>query len=401
MYELELGGQLGSITFDQVGNNRYVLIPTKASTIFFKEIGVKYTDIAANALGLYTLGSIGRNGEGVFMSIDTPKHLLTSRKDGCLWKSKGHVRNSVTKIELCPIEYQGQQCPDEFYGSCLESIFDVGNGVRDLFGTEESKALMQQLLDKIWLGLGNSLFELASHGDHPFIEESDDNAYYKVDQKEWEDYKDQEAACTGWYTRIDYLKDVEGRDNLNVQISPDEVNGADFIGDPEDVFRRLTAVAKGPFATVIKSRSYRGLSPIILVSDGIYSAYENKLMNKFPCIPDMYQFYLKGMTDDKVLMPGILKWGGYWIVRDDSQELFDSITGAITHRALLTVPGNFGLITDVQNLNQYDGMGLRLVQKLDPPDNGMVYMDTTFKMATGILNVNYMANASLILTPEI
>lgn len=401
MYELDLGGELGAITFDQIGNNRYVTIPTRASTIFFKELGIKYTDIAANALGLYTIGSVGRAQEAIFASLDTPKHLLKPRENGCAWRSKGNIRSSITKVEMCPVEYQGQQCPDEFYASCLESIFEVGNGVKDLFGSPEAKAIMMELLDKIYLGLGNSLYELATFGDHPFIDESDAEGYFNVEAKEWVDYKDQQSACTGWYSRIDYLKDIDGRENFNIQISEDEVNEAEFIGDPEDLFKRITSVAKGPFATVLKSRSYRGYAPIILVSSGIYDAYETKLLNKFPSIPDIYQLYVNGMTNDKTLIPGVLRWGGYWVVRDDSQETFDNITGAITHRVVLTVPGNFGIVTDVKDLRQYDGMGLRLVQKLDPPDNGIVYMDTTFKMATAILNTNFMANASLILTPEI
>lgn len=398
MFELDLGDGLGIIELESGPHSRYIRIPTSAANYFFKDIAIRYPDIAKNELGLYSHASIGRDGSATFQSLEEPKHILQPRNNACIWKDKGRVTNKSQKIKPDPVEYNGSECPDAFYGSCFESIFGVGNGVRDLFGTPESKAMMQELIEKINLGLGNSLFELASFGDHDLIDDATTNGWFTPDINEWDDYVDQQKATTGWYTRIDYLKDVDGLENFNVQIAVGETDGSQFVGDPEDLFRRLAMQAKGKLAIIVKQKKFRGYAPIILVTDGIYNAYEEKLINKFPAIPESYQFYLNGQTRD--LMPGVLKWNGYWIVRDDAQTIFDDITGTITHRAVLTVPGNFGLVTDIPDLDQFDGIGLQITQHLDAPWKGKVFFDTTFKVATAILNTDLMINASLTLTPE-
>lgn len=399
MNEIEISGDFGTVIFESAGKSNYVSINTEASLSFFESISVRYADISANALGLYSFANVGRDGEARWASLDVPKHILSSRKSCMVWKDKGRIKMNVDRVQTCPVEHVNSLCPDAFYGGCLEKIFDVGNKVRDIMGTEEGRAIMMQLIDNIYLSLGNSYHELIEFGQHQIIDIADEEGFYAVDEEEWADYVDQQEACGGIITMVDWLKDVDGRENYNVEIYEDDIDGEEYTGDPVDLFRRLVKSAKGVFAQIIKAKNFKGKAPLILVTDGIFESYENTLLTKFGTIPDMYYYYLNGFNGDKTLMPGILKWGGFNIVRRDSWAHFDSLTGATTHRAILATPGVWGIAHDTKTIDEYSGLGLQITQKLDAPYRGKVFMDTTFKVGTTIVNPDFMSNASLIKLP--
>ena len=92
-------------------------------------------------------------------------------------------------------------------------------------------------------------------------------------------------------------------------------------------------------------------------------------------------------------MPDVLNFKGIPVVVWDASTAFDEIVGTSYHRVALVAPGNFGRATDVRNLRQYDGMGLIMVQKLDPPDNGKIYMDTTLRWGAALADKDYTVYA--------
>ncbi len=397
----ELVGDFGVIQFSQVGNTRYITIPTETAIRLFNTFAVLYPNILANAMGIYTIGEVDREGMVRYASLGVPKHILTARKNGCVWDPKGRMPMTLTENSLCPVEFMGEECPDAFWGGCLERIFGTGNAVRDFFSTAESRAIIQEILNNIYIGLGNSFYELADFGQHPLIADSTENNWFTVDQKEWNDYVDQQEACGGFVTQMDYLKNTEGLDNMNVPIYTNEIDGAEFIGDAEDLFKRLLSAAGvgTEFSTIINARGVGMAAPIIQVSQSIFQKYEDELLTKFAAIPEMYYYYLTGVDGARQLQPGVLRYKGAWVYCNYGWGLFDRITGTISHRAVVSAPGVFGLSSDVRNLRQFSGLGLRVVQHLDAPWMGKVYMDTTFKMGTAILNTQMLAMASVTLSP--
>ena len=64
---------------------------------------------------------------------------------------------------------------------------------------------MMKILKQVYIGLGNSFFELAWWGQHPLIDSAETNGWYAVSRRR-EDYLDQQQACAGWMTMIDDLK---------------------------------------------------------------------------------------------------------------------------------------------------------------------------------------------------
>ena len=60
-----------------------------------------------------------------------------------------------------------------------------------------------KILKQVYIGLGNSFFELAWWGQHPLIDSAETNGWYAVSRSE-EDYLTKQACR--WMTMIDDLK---------------------------------------------------------------------------------------------------------------------------------------------------------------------------------------------------
>lgn len=397
MYKLQ--GEFGEILFDSSNQSRYITIPTGTAIKLFNKVALVAPDLVANELGLFTVGSIGRNKEVVFTSINAPKHILGKRRDGCTWSPKGKITNDIEKTTLCPVEYQGENCPDAFWDSCFETVFGTGNDVKDMFATAEGRALQQEIIRKIYLGLGNSFYELAMWGNHPLIDEADSNGWYTAPEDEWADYTDQQEACTGIMTLVDELK-ATGLPNYNVPIHLSDVDGDRYVGDAFALLDRVINTSSSLMSQALRQGVLNGRAPILQVTKGIFDRLTEQLMIKFSQIPDMYFYFMMGTNQDRTMLPGILRYKGYIIYCNDAWAMFDELTGTITHRVMLSTPGIFGIVADVPDLKQFSGMGLRITQHLDAPYNGKIFMDTTFKMATAILSKSLVNNASLTLTPQ-
>lgn len=405
---LTFTGEFGSMAFEQVGNTRYMTLPTETAVRIFKSIAVKYPDIAGNEMGLYSFASIGRAREAKFMSLGTPSHLLKKGSAGCTWNPKtGKMTSEITKITLCPVEYQGEECPDAFWGDCLETILGVGNEVNDIFATAEGRQMMAMMMEQLYLGIGNSFYELAWFGQHPIIDLADAGSWYTVTESEWADYKSQQEACVGFMTMIDHYKDIEGLPNFNIPIYESDVNGAKYVGDAIALINRLTGGGSGKFAQMLRQKASYGQNPIIQVTNGVFDRLREQLTSAFGQIPAAYNFYITGRQavqncpngDCMVLAPNALMYNGYIIYNNYALGMFDDITGVISHRAILSAAGVFGLAYDVPSLEQFNGMGMQVVQYKDAPYLGKTYMNTRFEIGTAILNTEFITSASLLLSP--
>lgn len=394
---LLLEGDFGNIAFENVGSNRYVRIATETALQLFQKMTVKQPDLVLDELGVWSFGSVGREGKARFFSIRTPKHLLRKRPNaGCRWDPKGKTVSEVTTLDLCPIEYQGEQCPDAFYGECLERILGVGNQVRDMYATPEGRAIIAELLRRIYIGLGNSLYNIAWWGDHPLVNIVDEDGTYSVSDEEWEDFKENQESCGGILTAVDYLKDVLVQPNYQIELLNNDVDGDKYVGSVDALFQRVVDGSDTEFKIAMRNME-PGQIPVLLVTPGIFDKYRKELILQFNAIPDAYQLYLRGAGTDNVsgLNKRALLWDGFAVVCMDSWAAVTDILNYHHHRVIAMLPGAFGLAYDVPSLAQFDGLGLQIVQKLDAPDNGKIYMDTTFKMGTTIIDPKFVTNASL------
>ena len=389
---------MDAITVDTVGMNNYIKVRTGAWLHIFNKAAVIEGDVTNDTLGLYSRLLVDGEGKAKFGAISTPKHVFRPRQNGCVWAPNGKIRIGLTEFDTCPIEYQGEQCPDAFWNSCFESLFTEGRGVRDL----ESGAIAQVVvsaLRQLAIGMGNSFFELYNFAKHPDITTADTNGTFLVDDEQWDDYYAQMVGsdarpvnCAGMVTILDELAD-EGESGYNINIPGTDLDADNnYTGDVIALFNQMVGSAKSELKTMARRGVGNGAArryPIMLVTDNIYRAYQDYLITTFPQIPGILQYVLRGADPAVSTMPGVLDWNGIPVVSWDAITAFDEVVGTNSTKICLVAPGTFGVASDVRNLRQYEGMGLRMVQKLDPPDNGKIYMDTTLRWGAALADKDY------------
>lgn len=392
------------IGFNGDRGGRTIDIPTEAALRIFEDYSVKRPVLAENLLGLYSFAR-PRTGEPHkvrFGRLSTPRHLLQPA-NGCGWNPKGRVLLNVDEHTLGSVDYDGEQCPDEF-GDCFDGIFGVGNDAKDMLASPEGRALFDLLLNRIYVGLGNSLWDLLMFANHPVIDLADAGGWSPVTAAEWADYLDQmhNTNVGGIITILDNLKDVEGLAQMNVAIQAADVSadGVNFTGDVIDLFDRMVGAALPDFQVMVDEVRQGGV-PVMVVSRSIFKAYRDYLIATYNAIPQGFQFLYQG--DDGMTYPArnVLQWNGIWIVQAGSWSAFDRINGVVTHRAVLTAPGNFGVGYDTEEVlrNQFGGVGMSVKQWLDPPYKGKTYMTTRFGITGAIVNPDFATMAAYIHQP--
>lgn len=380
-----------------------ISVQTESALNIFENVSVVQTDQFARSLGLYGDVVLGSDLKGRFGSFNTPKHLLSNRKNGCTWNPKGGVRMNVDEFPTCPVEFDGEQCLDTFYGTCFERLFGPGHTVRDM--TPALEDLLAQMMTKVYQGLGNSFFDLYNFANHPLIDQANTDGFYRVSVPEWEDYVDQmqSGECGGLITQLDALAAKnEPYYNLDIPESDLDTTTGEFTGDVIALFERLKAGASPDLQTAIDTgMMVNGASryPVLLVTKDIYQAYKNWITAKAGTNELAYRFTLESSDGTTRLMRNVLVYDSLPVVRWDAPSRFDAITGAQSHRAAIVAPGVFGVLHDVPDLRQFTGMGLVVEQSAMVKDKGKIYMTTGFRWGAGIANTDFVVMASNILHP--
>lgn len=388
-------------------SSRRITVQTDTALNIFNNVAVLQQDQFARQLGLYGDVTLGRELKARFASFSTPKHLWSNRKNGCTWHPKGGTRLNVEEFPTCPIEFDAEQCPDVFYGTCYEKLFGPGNMVRDFAGTAEGQAILAEMLRKLNQGLGNSFFDLYNFANHPFIDLANTEGFYRVALAEWEDYTDQMLSgdCGGLITQLDELA-ARNVDGYNMEI-PVGDNGIDpetgkYNGSVIDLIEDLKEQAKPELATMIETgmmMNGRLTYPIILATPAIFKAYKDYIRSLAGTNELAYRYVLEGKDGTTQLMRNVLVYDNMPIIRWDAHVPFDAITGAQSHRIAIAAPGVFGVLHDVDNLQQWDGMGLVMEQSTRLQDKGKVFMTTTLRWGAAVADIDFVVMASKVLQP--
>lgn len=392
-----------ALTGDAAG--RRISATTESALQIFENVSVLQTDQFGRALGLYADVVLGRDLTGRFASFNTPKHLLSSRKPGCTWNPKGGMRMNVDEFPTCAVEFDGEQCVDTFLGTCFERFFGTGNAVRDFYSTEEGQTLLAQMLTKIYQGLGNSFFDLYHFANHPLITQANTEAFYRVSLGEWNDYTDQmlSGSCGGLITQMDALAAAgEEYYDMVIPTSSLDVGRNKFTGDVIGLFEDLAEQASPELQSMIDTGMNIGgvnRMPALLVTNDIFKAYKSWIASKAGTNELAYRYVLENTDGTTKINHNMLMWDGMPVVRWDAPARFDAITGAQSHRAAIVAPQTFGVLHDVADLNQWEGLGLVVEQSTQLKDKKKIFMSTTFRWGAGIANKNFVSMASNILHP--
>lgn len=392
-------GPISEVSFGNINGTDIIAVPRDQAVILMRKYILKYASLETNPFGLYTLASVGNNKNLTFASLTPPKHVFQPRLNGCSWNAKGKIGMNQTKVTLNEIEYDGEQCPDALWGA-WEKLFGVGTDVINLRSGSGANALLDEFLELINVGLGNSFYELAEWGQHPIIEDAEANAWYPPDLEadEWDAYYGQQQAGVGRMTLVDSLKD-DGLTHFNVDIESYLDADGNWTGDILDFFdsvirARTTQfkVSENEFGSTIKG--------IIEVDEATFDEYGRQLLTMYTTIPDQYLLFLNGENGQQLRLNNALKYKGYAVIPNTAWTAFDEITGTINRRAMLSYPKVHGLMYDVDALNQYSGMGMLVQQLPDFRLKGRMDFWTTLKFGTSILDHKFVVNASKIYVPN-
>lgn len=392
------------VVLDRTRDTRYFEMRTEAVLRFFDKIAVKYGDINSDMLGIFSRMNIGRDLKARIASLTTPDSLFSSRKNGCVWNPKGKIRLNTSTVETCPIEVNMEQCPDSLWGDCFEMLFGTGNSVRDMNSTPESRALFQQFLRNVFIGIGNSFFMYTAFSNHPLIETANTLGFWSsvTDSDQWTDFYDQmtSTTCGGYITILDDLA-AEGEPGFDYPIpeADFDANGK-YTGDIVAFLEGMKESARGAFRAMIESEQRPGIPrPIFLLSRALFNAYREHIRTTYTGISEGYRFLLTGVDGQVVRMQNVLDFDGLPVMHWDASTTFDAKVGSTCHRAALIAPGSFGIAYNGDVARQYEGMGLKILQRLEAPYQGKIYLDTTLRAGAALADKDFVVYGSLLLHP--
>lgn len=396
-----------AVLIDSNAGGNYIRIKSGPWLNLFRRAGILQGDITKNELGLYSQLMVDGEGKAKFIAQKPAYHLFRPRQNGCTWDPAGRIRNGITEVDTCPIEYQGEECPDALWNSCMEALFGPGNEVRDLYSSPELQAIFRMTLETLATGLGNSYHELVHFGLHPAISDADTNDTFLVDEDRWSDYyaqmvgsDDRPNNCSGIVTLLDALAD-SGEDGYNITIPDADIDANNnYTGDIVALFDSLVDSAKTELRIMAKRGIQTGTTkryPIILATTPEFRAYEAYLTSNFSNLDSLLNYILVGNDGTSRMIPGVLNYKGIPVVEWDESSVFDEIVGTTSHRVALVAPGTFGVASDVKNIKDAwnPGTGLEIVQRMGggPGFMGKIYMTTTLRWGTALADKEFVVYA--------
>jgi hypothetical protein len=392
------GEDFGQIIFG-ANSTRSIAFSRQSTMFFFKRMALLKSNLIANSLGLYSYAQAEADGTVKFAHLRGPQHVLRPRTTGCTWDPVKGITLSSQSFTSAPLEFQAEQCPDVFIGTCFEEFFGRTEKEKEsFFSTEQGRALFNEMLELIFVAIGNSYYDVNTWGQNGLITYANDNATYTAKPDVWLNYTKQQGIIAGHMTLLDKLKQ-EGFDNMNVAVEDYEISddGKSFIGNAQLFMDRLIAAQNDEMLTMAENGNKVG---IIELDPRIWDKYEAELMLKYDQLPAMLQYFYNGKfceslgCDSGSAVQGVLRYKGYPVIRRRDWSRFNTLTGTNTFRGTLTAPGNYGISYDVLPQDQFGGFGLELEQSTAMKDRGLVYMTTRFRTGTGIIEPTFTVNAS-------
>lgn len=391
---MELTG-IGQSFADRSYNTNTLKIDINTALHFVQSVSVEHEDLTSNALGIYSIATDVKEGKVRFLQPTGEGYITKARPAACAWDPNVGVTYGKAEVSLCAHNIQIEHCTEDIPG--WEGLFGQGNDVEDLLTTEVGRKFYGDFVDLTYSAIGSDLLKSAHLGKHPIVAAS--KASYTGDSAKWARMEKTLGICGGYLTMVDDLKS-KGLSNYNVQINPDNVSGDKYTVSPVDLFNDVIAAAPTKLKALISKKKAKGITPVILVTGGIFDAYKNHLIDTYPAIPDAYNFRLTAELCARFgCVPGaiaddVLWYDGYYVKR---MSIWDEVTADLQvyhHRVLLTVPGNFGLGLDVMSVPGESGIGLKMDQSRLVKDAGKMFLSSNYRMGTAIINDELVVNAN-------
>jgi hypothetical protein len=237
------------------------------------------------------------------------------------------------------------------------------------------------------------------------ISTANTEGFYGVSVEEWEDYVDQmlSGECGGIITQLDELAAAgESYYDMSIPLADVDVAAKKYTGDIieflEDLKDQASSELQSAMDTGVMINGVNRM-PIILLTPNLFRAYKAWITAQAGTNELAYRYTLERADGTTMMNGNMLMYDGMPVIRWDAPARFDAITGSLTFRAAIAMPGVFGVLHDVSDLMQFTGMGLLIEQSTRLADKGKVFMTTNFRWGAGIANKDFVSHASLVLHP--
>ena len=283
------------------------------------------------------------------------------------------------------------------------SILGKGAGIYDINSTDKSRALLAKVIAKLHFGIGNDYYKVVEFSGHPMFQLADENEWWKLNPKmtypRWKRIlKQQSIGSGGHITIMDSLASTELKDNFNVEIREEDIDGKRYKGDAFQLFNRLT--------DQFPERLQYMEAVVIMCTPGIFNRLKEQKSLRHRGIEQSYLIDTLGHDGSsnpiKLSAKNVLQIDGYYVVNKPEWLWMDSVCGTITHRIAAVAQGVLAIGYDVAPQEQDNGMGLDVEHVTRGRYKGKSYFSADFELGTTILGADdYVAHGSLILTPDV
>ncbi|MEM6700878.1 MAG: hypothetical protein AAF599_20920, partial [Bacteroidota bacterium] len=332
------------------GLGQGVRFDTGATLALFKQEGLVRNRVAANEFGLYSLINMGRNGKAHFSRLQRSRWSLKNGKNSCEFTPNGKVGVDNIEINTEQIKFQKKICGDALQSGCWQKILGTGNNHKDLSATEEGREFMRLFVLNEVDGITNDFYAVADMGQSTLLELAKANQTYLsngISHEEFNAFYNTVSTSKGHLTHLDELG-AAGSAQHNVQIDDAWVSGGEVdSANVTKVFDRLIA-AQSAAGRAYARNSRMPVKGFIKATSGLFTSYEDFLIDKHNGIPETFYLQLKGASQVSEEMMSetrydILMYKGYAIMDWGELSDLDKYLGYYQHRAVLTVPGALGI----------------------------------------------------------
>lgn len=319
------------------------------------------------------------------LHLNVPEDVLQPETGCDVWNPGEKMYMANDKITCGYFEVQEQMCPDQFLSTCLHNIGTNQATSVMLDSSQEISAIAAAIIVGLNTAIASSTHKVAWFGDPNF-----GTAQYHSNEKVNYVAKRSTAQKERMFTM---MQEIEGIDTVLRRragqqrvafVNTNDGTAANNATNPSNVKDFLRDMLLMSSDALRYWHALTGQYPVYKVQSGIFRAYIDYLQT-LPGGSDNHRFIVDGTP-----VPGTYDFEGFPVQEWYEADLFDFSIGlknpATGHswnqRAMLTVPGNPTLITNVRQNDFASGL---VVQKSPlVPHKGKTWMHMRLGIGAGI-----------------
>lgn len=387
-------------------NSGSIQLPAEDTLSLMKQHRIYKEDILANTLGAYAIAEKVKNGTAYWASVDNMKYVTTARPSNC--SRTAITRGDVTSASkaMTKMHIFLKFCSDTWtakFDSRWQALWGAGNDLNDINSTEGGRALFSEYTNTAVEAIGSDFSEISWLGNHSIIAATVAADPLTLGSTITTAITATLSVADGWLKQIDALK-TASYPHINNDIggaSAWTISGDVFTGDAIALIQEMRTKAKPKFATAVAALKESAQYPIVFVTGGIFNRLKEQLITANPALASQLCWSMNGKVAAEmgIELSNLVTWNafpfdGNIIVNRPDWDASAQEIGFYHHRALQVIPGTLGIAIDVEEMEDYGGMGLVITKSPTPTDGGAYFLETNYQIATAILKNEHMVNYS-------